>query len=175
MWKILGLLALAAVAVVLLLAWQKPDTFRVERSALMQVPPDKVFGLINDLERMNAWNPWQRTDPAIRGTFGATRAGSGASYAWDSDNVGTGSMTITESAAPSRLVMRLDFKKPFEAVNQAEYTLKAEGTATRVNWAMTGSSPFITKLMQTVMDFDGMIGRDFEDGLANLKAMAEAR
>lgn len=174
MWKILGLLVLAAVCVVLVLAWNKPDSFRVERSALVPAPPERVFALINDLERMNAWNPWQRKDPALRGTYGASRAGPGAHYAWDGDKVGAGSMTITESSAPNRLVMRLDFLKPFKAVNQAEFTLEAEGAGTRVTWAMTGPTPFISKLMQVVINFDQMIGRDFEDGLANLKQLAAA-
>lgn len=171
----LGLLIVAALVLVALLALRKPDSFRVERQTLVQAPPERVFAQINDIERMRSWNPWERKDPSVRGTYGATRVGVGAHYAWVSEQVGDGSMTITESTPVSRVVFRLDFLKPMTATNQAVYTLTPEGSGTRVSWAMTGPSPFVTKVMQVVMDFDQMIGRDFEAGLSALKAQAETR
>jgi uncharacterized protein YndB with AHSA1/START domain len=171
----LGLLVAAAVAVLVVLALRMPDAFSVERQTLVQAAPERVFAQINDLERMRTWNPWERKDPSVRGSHGALRSGVGASYAWTSDQVGAGSMTITESTPPSRVVLRLDFLQPFAATNRAEYTLTPEGGGTRVRWVMSGPSPFLSKVMQVVLDFDQMIGRDFEAGLAALKAQAEAR
>ena len=82
-------------------------------------------------------------------------------------------MEILETTAPSRVLIRLDFMKPFEATNTAEYTIQPEGDATRVTWAMYGPAPFLSKLMQVFVSMDKMIGTDFEQGLANLKALAE--
>ena len=82
-------------------------------------------------------------------------------------------MEILETTAPSRVLIRLDFMKPFEATNTAEYTIQPEGEATRVTWAMYGPAPFVSKLMQVFVSMDAMIGKDFEQGLANLKALAE--
>lgn len=175
MVKTMALLALAAIAAVLVLAAMKPAGFRVERSIRIQAPPERVFGFIDDLGRMKAWNPYERKDPALRGNFGARTAGPGASYAWESDKVGAGSMTIVESTAPSRITMRLDFLKPFAATNTAEYTLRPEAGGTQVSWAMHGPNTFLSKLMQVFFSFDTMIGKDFEDGLNNLKALAEAK
>ena len=38
---------------------------------------------------------------------------------------------------------------------------------------MEGKAPFMFKVMSLVIDMDGMIGNDFEAGLASLKAKAE--
>lgn len=178
MKKTLGALAVlivAALVVVSLLALRQPDSFRIERQTLVLAPPATVYAQIVDIERMRLWNPWERKDPSVRGTYGATRAGLGAHYAWQSDKVGAGSMTITETVPERRVAFRLDFLEPMASTNQAVYTLTPEGAGTRVSWAMTGPSGFVTRVMQVVLDFDGLLGRDFEAGLANLKIQAEAR
>ena len=72
------------------------------------------------------------------------------------------------------MIIKLDFFTPFEGHNTAEFTLQPEGDGTRVTWAMFGQHKFIGKLMGLFMDMDKMIGRDFEDGLKNLKRIAEA-
>jgi hypothetical protein len=38
---------------------------------------------------------------------------------------------------------------------------------------MAGPAPFISKVMQVFINFDRMIGDDFDAGLANLKSAAE--
>jgi hypothetical protein len=63
--------------------------------------------------------------------------------------------------------------EPFEAHNIIEYTLDDNGGSTHVTWAMHGQQPYIGKLMSIFMDCDKMIGKDFETGLANLKALTE--
>jgi len=82
-------------------------------------------------------------------------------------------MEITDSSAPSKIVIKLDFIKPFEAHNIAEFTLEPKGDSTNVTWAMQGPAPFVTKVIGLFCSMDNMIGKDFETGLANLKALAE--
>ena len=167
-----GLLVLL-IAVVLILALTKPDTFRVERRASIKAPPEKIFPLINDLRQFNTWNPYEKKDPNIKGTYSGPPSGKGATYAWESKEVGTGSMEITDTAAPSKVAMKLDFVKPFEAHNVVEFTLEPQGDQTNVTWAMHGPAPFLSKVMQVFCNMDRMVGTDFEAGLANLKALAE--
>ncbi|MBI5258217.1 MAG: SRPBCC family protein [Burkholderiales bacterium] len=174
MFKTLALLALAALALLFILAATRPDHFRVERSIRVQAPPERIHALIEDLRRFNTWNPYEKKDPALKGRYGDTTRGPGASYAWDSSKVGVGRMTITAVTAPSRVAMALDFEKPFAAHNQVEFTLQPDNGATRVTWAMSGPSPFPSKLIGLVFSMDRMIGQDFEQGLASLKALAEA-
>ena len=175
MIKTIALVVVLAVLALLAFAATRPDNFRIERSVRIQAPPERVFALVSNLEQFNRWNPWQKKDPAIQGQYGASVSGPGASYAWVSDQVGSGSMTILESSAPGRLTMRLDFIKPFEAHSMAEFSITADGDASRVTWVMHGPSNFVSKLMQVVSSMDKMVGPDFESGLAGLKALAEAR
>ena len=169
---IIGILLLVGVATVLALAAMKPDTFRVARSTSINAPPEKIFPLINDLHQFNTWNPFEKKDPG-KGTYSGPVSGKGASYAWKSDQLGIGAMTIADSAEPSRVDIKLDFVKPFEAHNDVAFTLVPKGAATDVTWAMNGHVPFFAKVIHVLIDMDKMVGGDFEDGLANMKALAE--
>jgi hypothetical protein len=81
-------------------------------------------------------------------------------------------MEITE-AKPSRITIQLDFTKPFESHNIAEFTLEPRGASTNVTWAMQGPNLYLGKVMSIFVNMDRIIGEDFEAGLANLKAIAE--
>lgn len=171
------LLALAiAVVGVLGFAATRADTFRVERQARIAARPEQVFPFINDLKAFNRWNPWLRKEPTSKLTYGPVTEGPGAHYAWEGDKTGAGSMTQTGSTAPSRVAFQLDFVKPFEGHNTAEFTLAPDGAdGTTVTWTMKGPMPYLSKVMDVLFGMDRMIGPDFEAGLANLKALAEAR
>ena len=172
-WKIIVLAVVVIVAGVLVYAWTRPDSFRVQRSATIKAPPARIVALIDDFHAWTQWSPWEKRDPNLKRTYGATAKGKGATYAWEGNkNVGSGSMEILE-ASPQKVLVKLDFLKPFEAHNTAEFALVPAGDATNVTWAMYGPSPFVSKLMGVFMNFDTMIGKDFEAGLASLKAAAE--
>ncbi len=174
MLKIIGIIAAVLIAGVLVLAAMKPDTFRVERSASIKAPPEKVFPLINDFKQWGAWSPWEKKDLAMKRSFGPVTSGKGARYAWDGNkDVGQGSMEIAESVPPSTVVIKLDFVKPFEAHNTVEFTLVPRGDATDVRWAMQGPTPYFAKIIHVFIDMDKMVGGDFEAGLAAMKAAAE--
>ena len=173
MIKTIAIVAVAVLAVPLVLAAFKPDTFRVERSASIQAPPDKLHPLINDMRAFNTWNPYNLKDPNIRGEYRGPQAGPGATYHFEGNkDVGKGSISIVETA-PAKVTMKLDMLEPFEGHNVVEFILTPKGEATEVTWAMHGPSPYLAKVMGLVFSMDKMIGRDFEAGLANLKALAE--
>lgn len=163
-----------AVGIVLALAAGKPDTFRIERSIVIAAPADAIQPHIDDLRAWPHWSPYEAKDPDMQREFGGAARGVGAWYAWDGDgNVGTGRMEIVEST-PDHVRLRLDFVRPMEASNAADFTLTPDGNGTRVSWSMSGASPLVTKVMQVLLDFDAMLGRDFETGLANLKQRVES-
>lgn len=173
MFIALGIL-IAIVVVVLLLASTKPDTFRLERSTVIAAPPATVYPLISDFHHWGKWSPWERLDPNLKRTFSGAPSGTGAIYAWEgTPKVGSGRMEILEASAPSDVRIQLDFLKPFEAHNTAEFTLRPEGGGTRVTWAMYGPNPLMMRVMKLFMNMEAMIGKDFEAGLANMKASAE--
>jgi uncharacterized protein YndB with AHSA1/START domain len=174
LFKLLGVIVLALVAGILILAALRPDTFRVERAASISAPPEKVFVLINDFKRWDAWSPWEKKDSAMRRTFGSVTSGKGATYAWEGNkDVGQGSMTIAESVPPARIRINLDFVKPFKAHNVVTFTLEPRNGGTHVTWAMEGDSPYFAKIVHLFFDMDRMVGGDFEAGLAAMKAAAE--
>ena len=174
MIKIIGLVVVLAVVAVLGLAATKPDVFRVQRVASIKAPPDRVFALINDFKRWDAWSPGEKKDPAMKRSYGATTSGKGARYAWEGNKeVGQGSMEITNSVPSSAISLKLDFLKPFEAHNLVDFTLQAKGDATEVTWTMAGDTPYFAKIIHVFINMDGMVGKDFEAGLANLKSIAE--
>ncbi|CAH1661158.1 Polyketide cyclase [Hyphomicrobiales bacterium] len=171
--SLLGLVV-AGVAVVLILAARKPDSFQVTRTATINAPPERVYALIADFRAWGAWSPWEKKDPAMKRSYGGAANGVGATYAWAGDkNVGEGSMRITEAQAPGKLGLKLDFLKPFEAHNDVVFALTPQGSGTAVTWTMTGPTPFIGKIMHVFMDMDRMVGGDFESGLKAMKATAE--
>ena len=174
MLKRLGYLATTAVGAMLILASMRQDTFHVERSRRIAAPPEWVFAQINDLQRMRAWNPYEKKDPSLKGEFGPTTRGVGASYAWDSEKVATGRMTIVESKPLRQVTLRLDFAKPFQSTVTTEYTLRPDRGGTQVTWSMQGPANFVHKLMETMFVLDPLIGRDLDDGLRNLKVAAES-
>ena len=174
MLKNILILAVILITAALMYAATKSDTFRVQRTATIAAPPEKVFRLIQDLHQWASWSPWEKMDPAMKKTYSGAPQGTGAALEWDGNNdVGTGRMEIVSTVPSSRVVIKLDFLKPFEAHNQAEFTLEGGGTATTLTWAMHGPQPFMMKVMDLVIGMDKMVGKDFETGLANLKQLAE--
>jgi hypothetical protein len=171
---IIAVVLAVGIVVVLALAATKPDSFRVERSLAVKAPADVIYPLIANFHFWNGWSPYEGRDPAMKRTFGGTDQGKGATYAWDgNNNVGAGRMEILEANTPSKIRIKLDFERPFEGHNTAEFTFAPQGDATLVTWAMYGPAPFMSKLMQVFMNFDNMIGKDFEAGLASLKKLTE--
>ena len=171
---LIGLVLLVIVFVVVVAL--RPDNFRVQRSATIAAPPATVFAYVNDLHKFQEWSPWARRDPNSKIVFQGPDAGTGASFSWAGNKeVGEGAMTLTESKPAELVQFRLDFKKPFEASNTADFSFKPEGDKTVVTWGMSGKNNFVFKAVGLFMDCDKMIGKDFEAGLDNLKALAEAK
>ena len=168
-------LLMALLVALLGVAASRPDTFRVERATSIKAPPGKVFALINDLRRWASWSPYERKDPAMKRTYSGAAHGKGAVYEWEGNrDIGKGRMEITEAAAPFRVTIALDFVRPFEAHNVVEFTLEDRGDATSVTWALHGPASYTSKIMSVFFSMERMVGKDFEGGLANLKAVAEA-
>jgi uncharacterized protein YndB with AHSA1/START domain len=163
------------VAVLIVIIALRPADFRITRSTSITAPPEVVFDQVNDLHKWAAWSPWEKLDPAMKRVFEGPQASTGASYRWAGNNkVGEGAMTITESRPYNLISIKLDFIKPFESTNLAEFTFKPEGNLTVVTWSMSGKNNFMAKAFCLVMNMDKMVGGDFEKGLLALKAVSEA-
>jgi len=174
MWTTVLVVIVLVVAGVLVAAALRPNDFAVQRSAAIRAAPDRIYPLLADFRRWPAWSPWEKLDPDMKRTLSGAPMGGGAVYAWEgSSKVGAGRMEIKDVAPPSKLVIQLDFIRPFEGHNITEFTLVPRGAATELQWTMRGPATFMMKLMGLFTNMDKMIGKDFETGLATLKAVAE--
>jgi hypothetical protein len=159
-------------AAILIYAAVKPDSFGVQRATAINAPAEKIFPLINDLHAHTSWSPFEK-DPDMKRTHSGAPQGKGAVYEWDGDRkVGSGRLAIADST-PSNITMILDMFRPFKAHNTVNFLIEPQGSATRVTWAMRGQQPYMAKLMSTFINCDKMVGGQFEEGLAKLKALAE--
>ncbi len=170
-FAIVSLLVLLFVGIV----WMQPTEFRIARSATMSATPEVVFAQVNDFHAWQAWSPWAKKDPNAKASYEGPGAGPGAVFHWaGNEDVGEGSMTIVESEPNERILIRLDFIKPFESTDNAEFTFEAEDEQTKVTWAMLGTNSFVEKIFFLLMDVDKMVGQDFEQGLANMRQLVES-
>jgi hypothetical protein len=174
MFNIIAIIVIILIAALFGFVATRPDTFRVQRATSIKAAPEKIFALLNDFHSWGIWSPWEKMDPTMKKIHNGPANGKGVVYEWEGNNkVGKGRMEIMDTSPPSRITIKLDFFKPFEGHNIAEFTLAAKGGTTNVTWAMYGPSPYIARLMGLFFNMDNMIGKDFETGLANLKTVAE--
>lgn len=167
--------ATVLIVAVLIYAATLPRNFQIQRSATIKASPDRLFPLINDLHNMQTWSAWETVDPAMKRSYSGEASGKGAKYAWEGNReIGQGSMEITESIPPVKVALRLDFIKPFKGQSTVEFTLEPKGDNTVVTQTMRGTNEYIAKLLCLLFfNQNKMIGGKFEQGLANLKAIAE--
>jgi uncharacterized protein YndB with AHSA1/START domain len=150
------------------------DIFKVERSTVIEAPPETVFPFINDFHQWALWSPWEKIDADLAKTFSGAEAGPGAVYEWSGKKTGAGRMEITAATPSTMIKIDLQFLRPFKQRNQTEFSLRPSGTGAEVTWTMTGAHNLMSKLMGLVVSMDKMVGKDFATGLANLKSTCEA-
>jgi hypothetical protein len=170
---IIVVLAVGVAGVVGYAVATQPDTFRVQRTATIDAPSEKLVGILSDLRRGAEWSPYEKKDPAMKKNFSGPASGPGSKLEWDGNSdVGAGSLTVTE-VTPANIKLNLEMIRPMNANNIVEYTFAPQGNATDMTWAMHGPMPLISKVMCVFVDLDKMLGADMERGLKDLKALAE--
>ena len=152
------------------------STYEVTRSAVIPAPAEDIFPLVNSFHEWTKWSPWESVDPAMERSYSGNESGVGAKYAWSGNRkAGAGTMEIVDSAEPSNIKIRLEFTKPFKAVNPTSFTFTPSGDGTQVTWTMTGENKGVGKVFALFMNMDKMVGADFEKGLASLAGAVAQR
>jgi uncharacterized protein YndB with AHSA1/START domain len=177
----IGLIVTVATVVVitaiLLFADTRPNAIQVTRSITIQAPAEKIFPLIDDFRHWPGWAPLDKEDPTIKRIYSGEESGAGAISDWQgTGNAGRGRMTITESTTPNKVVVKVDFVRPYVTHNVNEFVLEpsATGTSTTVTWTMRAPNMFFMKVMGVFVNMDRMLGKHFESGLQNLKILSES-
>lgn len=170
----IGAVMIAAILLVLVIAATKPNRFRVERSIDIAAPAGKVFPFLDDLRQQRLWSPYEQKDPDMKRTYSGAERGVGAIYEWDGDkNIGAGRQELVAVIPNERIEAKIDFFRPMKANNCFELLLRPAVNGTNVTWAIFGPMPFTSRIFSIFMNFDKMIGSDFEAGLVQLKQVAE--
>jgi uncharacterized protein YndB with AHSA1/START domain len=149
-----------------------PDTWRVERSAVIDAPPERIYPLVAAPRRWQEWAMWNRRDPAMATTFFGPAQGAGAGWQWDSKTEGRGRMTLL-SADPARGFTYSLYFPDYGTTSTGDIRFEAQGGSTKVTWTNAGSIGRNPLLHYMAHFMDRMVGPDFEAGLANLKTLAE--
>jgi uncharacterized protein YndB with AHSA1/START domain len=178
--KILSVLAILVLAV-LAYATTRPDRIHLQRSILIAAPPETIFPLLDDFHNWKAWAPGDKDDRTMARTYSGAARGMGATSEWrGSGSTGAGRMAITDEVPHTRVVVTVDFARPFVAHNINTFTLEQVGPGTltspqltKVTWSFDGSNVYLMRVMGVFVNLDHFMGKHFEDGLANLRAAAE--
>lgn len=172
---IVGGLVLAVIGLLAFASFQ-PNSFRYERQTEIAAAPEKVFQHVADFHQWPAWSPWEKLDLQMKKNYSGSPSGKGAIYEWDGNNkVGQGRMEIMEVSPPAKIIIKLDFFRPFKAQNTTEFHFQKVIAGTKVTWAMFGQNLFMGKVFGLFMSMDKLIGKDFEKGLAALKEVVEKK
>jgi hypothetical protein len=151
------------------------SSYQVERSIMINAAPSQIYDQIVDLHNWPQWSPWERMDPTMTKSYEGPASGVGSSYSWKGNRkVGEGRMTITKTDAPGMISLDLQFLKPFKSQSTTMFGLDPTGESTEVTWTMTGEHSILTRIMGVFMPMDRLVGKDFEKGLAQLKAVVES-
>ena len=150
------------------------SSFETSRRTHVAAPPERVLPLLEDFREWQRWSPWEGLDPALERTYSGPATGVGSHYAWSGNRrAGSGTMQVLRSG-PDGVDVDLRFLKPFRATNLTRFVLTPAAGGTDVEWVMTGERSVVMGLLGRLF-FDAAIGKDFDRGLASLKAAAEGR
>jgi effector-binding domain-containing protein len=167
-----GLLGLIVLLVIV--GFFLPGKLEVSKSITVNAPPEYVFEEVNQLENWSNWSYWNTLDKDLKITYGDTRAGLGAFYSWDGENVGTGKIVISESTPYNKIKADLHFMEGDTA--RAWYDFEPEGAGTKLTMGFSsdfGMNPF--KRWMGPLFLKNEMDRSFDYSLKKIKEIAEAK
>jgi uncharacterized protein YndB with AHSA1/START domain len=167
---VVGALALIAVGV----GYFLPSGFAISRSIEIAAPPARVYDLVADPRLWTQWSVWTKRDPKMDLDYSGPPFGQGAKWAWKSKSEGNGNMEFTRVEPNRRIDYALAFPD-FGMKSAGAFTFDPAGQGTRVTWTNAGDMGPNPLKHYVAATMDRIVGPDFEQGLAGLKAVAEKR
>lgn len=146
--------------------------YTVTRSESIQAPPEKVYDLLADPRSWMEWTVWKRRDPHMSVVYSGPPRGAGAAWAWSSKTMGSGRMTFTHAKHNELVAYEIELAS-LGLKSRGELALQSDGQWTRVTWTMRGELGGNIARRWIAVLMDPVFGRDFRDGLVNLKTLAE--
>lgn len=165
---------LVIVMLVVTLAVLGPKYYDVSRSKEIAKPKVEVFEFLKYLKNQQQWSPWDKKEPNMEKRFTGTDGEVGAVNYWKGKKVGEGEQEITKIVEGERMEGELRFMKPFKSTSDS-YLIAEEISPkeTKVIWGFKGKNAFPMTIIALFMNIDKMVGKDFEEGLQDLKVILE--
>ncbi len=176
--KIVGGLIAVLVLIVVVLGIIAPNSYSVERTIVIDAPPNMVFEYISHWENFSEWSPWSKQDTSIQSTIEGEDGTVGSVYRWEGDPElsGSGSMTNTGMEPGTRLDYHLQFIVPWESEADGYYKVTpVDGNKSKVAWGFHGKMPFPMNIFLLIQSMEETMSPDFDMGLQRLKMILEQK
>lgn len=176
--KRIGLGFFGLLVLLVLVAFLLPGKMHVERSLVIKAGAEPVFNQVNTLKNWEKWSPWHQMDSTMQVSYQGPAAGTGASYSWVGEQMGTGSLEIRESKPNQQILTALHFGGM--GTSYATYTFEPVAEGTKVTWAMDSDAKdapwtwYVPSKYFSLFMGD-LLGKDFEKGLNSLKQVVESQ
>lgn len=168
------IITLAIIIIVLVLvSFFLPENWSVKRSIEVESTPEKLYNMTVELKDWEKWSPWHALDPNTKWVYSDNTYGEGAWYTWESKkrNVGNGKLTTVLAKPHEKSSFLLEFQGM--KASTASFTFEPiNANNVKVTWSLEGKNKGLSKLMSLLMGV--FVGKDFENGLANIKRVAES-
>ncbi|MBC3844885.1 SRPBCC family protein [Winogradskyella echinorum] len=153
----------------------QPNDYKFNRSRTIEAPASIIYNKVNDFKQWPEFSPWLEQDKEATLNYSDNTVGKDASYSWNGEVLGEGSMTTLETVANNSINQKIEFIKPFEANANIDWTFEPSEEGTKVTWHMEGKQDFMTKLFTTFAgSIESTTGPDFERGLFKLDSVVQA-
>lgn len=177
LWIVLGSIG-GLIVLLLLIAAVMKKGYAVERSIIVDKPLDVTYHHMSSLEFQDSWSKWANIDPDMKKQYIGTDRTVGFTSKWSSPHksVGEGEQEITKLIPNERMETEIRFFKPFKATCPGYFNVKAVNeNQTKVEWGFSGNMPYPMNIMLGLMKMEATLGKDFEEGLQNMKKKIEAQ
>jgi len=162
----------AFLALLIIIGFVLPRTHQIEVSTEIDARPATVFALVNDFRRFSLWSPWSDTDPNARFLYSGANRGEGAIVSWDGAIIGSGNQIITESRPYEYVGVGINRDESGEA--RSWFRLTPGVGTTIITWGFEADYGINIVGRYFAPMLGGVVARDYQDGLAALKDLAES-
>ncbi|WP_422108062.1 SRPBCC family protein [Winogradskyella sp.] len=170
-------IVLAIIAIIVLLALVAPKSYNVSRSITIDKPIAEVFNYLKYIKNHDEWSPWKRKDPNMKQEHVGTDGEVGFIAKWEGNkDVGTGEQEIVSITENKSINSQLRFYKPWKSQSDAYLTTRElDANSTEVVWGFSGVNKPPSNIFFLFFNMDKTVGKDFEEGLNDLKQILESR
>lgn len=156
-------------------AWSRKD-YDLHRTIIINRPKPEVYACIRQLKKQALWMPWFLNNPDVVVKYKGEDGKLGAASYWKGSNRIEGIQKITKVSEGKLLETQLLFLRPYKSLSLNYMAVKElEPNRTKMVWGVKGVHRFPASVFMLFYGMERAIGKDFDEGLQNLKKHLEKR